>query len=65
VSNPAGISASLPLAGNASLIRFQIEMLIAGGVAPSTRAIEMLSKYVPTLSPVVGEQVAAVSAANE
>src|SRR5512144_2900375 len=65
VSKPAGISASFPLAGNASLISIQIGMLMEGGGAPSIRAIEMLSKYVPTLSPVVGEQVAAVSAANE
>ena len=64
VSNPAGISALFPLAGNASLISIQIGMLISGGAAPSISAIEMLSKYVPTLSPVIGEQVAAVSAAN-
>src|SRR5215470_11448825 len=65
VSNADGISASFPLAGNASLISIQIGMLIAGGAPPSIRATEMLSKYVPTLSPVVGEQVAAVSAVNE
>src|SRR5262245_47098093 len=57
VSNPAGIRASFPLVGNASLISIQIGMLIAGGAPPSIKATEMLSKYVPTLSPVVGEQV--------
>src|SRR5262245_4304325 len=65
VSNPEGIKALFPLAGNASLISIQIGMLIAGGAVPSINDIEMLSKYVPTLSPVVGEQVAAVSAVNE
>ena len=65
VSKPAGIRASFPLEGKASLIRFQIEMLTGGGAPPSMSAMEMLSKYVPTLSPVIGEQVAAVIPANE
>src|SRR5262249_35852570 len=64
VLRPDGTSASFPLAGNASLISIQIGMLMAAGAAPSINAIETLSKYVPTLSPVVGEQVAAVSAVN-
>src|SRR5262245_56015763 len=62
VSKPVGMSAEFPLAGNASLIRFQIAMLIAGGAAPSISATEILSKYVPTLLPIVGVQVAAVRA---
>src|SRR5262245_55830932 len=59
VSKPAGMSAGFPLAGNASLIRFQIARLIAGGAAASISATETLSKYVPTLLPIVGVQVAA------
>src|SRR5215471_8663941 len=65
VSNPAGTSASFPLAGNASLISIQIGMAIAGGAPPSIMAMETLSAYVPALSPVFGEQVAAVRAVNE
>src|SRR5262245_59794075 len=64
VSRPDGTSASFPLAGNASLISIQIGMLMAPGGAPSISATETLSKYTPTLSPVVGEQVAAVRAVN-
>src|SRR5262245_2472731 len=65
VSRPDGTSASFPLAGNASLISIQIGMLMAGGEAPSIIAMEMLSRYTPTLSPVVGEHVAAVRGTNE
>src|SRR5262245_29721108 len=64
VSNAAGISALLPLAGNASLIRIQMGMLMAGAVAPSIRATVMLSKYVPTFVPMSGEHTDAVRKVN-
>ena len=44
VSKFAGTSASFPLAGNASLMRFQIAMLIPGGAGASYMHSEMLSK---------------------
>ena len=44
VSKPAGTSASFPFAGNASLMRFQIGMLIPGGGGASYKHSDTLSK---------------------
>src|SRR6266545_1772443 len=58
VSKALGIRADAGLMGKASLYRSQIDMEIWEGVTPSTNAMEMLSAYVPTFTPEVGEQVA-------
>src|SRR5262245_52772698 len=64
VSKPVGISDAFALTGKASAMTCQIGIEISGAWAPSHSMSERLSKYVPTLSPVVGEQVASVMALN-
>src|SRR6185295_3538402 len=54
-------SASVEFAGNASLIRSHCCIPMDAGVAPSIRAIEKLSRYTPTSTPVVGLHVASVN----